>query len=62
MLMDTPSPTSKKEVLKFFFRGKSEKAKIAWPKNAEPKMLREPACFSARWNIPRIGLKKNMST
>ena len=27
---------------------KSEKAKIAWPKSAQPKMLREPACLRAR--------------
>ena len=29
-------------------KGKSERTKVAWPKNAEPKMLREPACLSAR--------------
>jgi len=29
-------------------KGKSEKTKIAWPKNAEPKKLIEPACISAR--------------
>merc|ERR1711869_99716 len=38
----------------FFFiprdvlKGKSEKTKIAWPKNAEPEKLIEPACISAR--------------
>ena len=45
-------PVAAKAPGSFFSRdelkGKSEKTKMAWPENAEPKMRREPACLRAR--------------